>query len=170
MSSLSRDPLSQPILQKYGCAGQPLRLYVHARKSVDPQFIGCMRLLAMASNVSKLHRAETIGMMKSWPETAVSEKRIETAAAELAINALQTVLNRLSSSSNEIRQRYGQEAVAAHPALRVREAETMIAVSLLKSMKELQLIGSNDYIFEALRESTAVRRKQRGRRKSAKSL
>jgi len=37
----------------------------------------------------------------------------------------------------------------------VREAETMVVVSLLKSMKELQLVSSNEYLFEAVRDATS---------------
>jgi len=130
-----------------------LRLYVEATKVVDQHFLSCMRMLAMAGHASKLQRAERTGWMKDWPKTMAMTRPLETAAAELAISSLQQVLNRLSSSSPEIRQRYGNDAVSARPTVRVREAETMVVVGLLKAMKELQLLSSNEYLFEALQDS-----------------
>lgn len=163
VSGVVRDPQSQPILKKYGCGAQPLKLYVQARKSIDPHFLSCMRMLALASNASKLQRVERSGWMKSWPDTNPVGRQTETAAAGLAINVLQQVLNRLGSSSAEIRQRYGGDAVATRPTVRVRESETMVVVGLLKSMKELQLLSGNEYLFDALHEKT---KKKKGSGKS----
>lgn len=154
VSAAKRDPPSQPILQKYGCGAQPLRLYVSAQKNVDQHFISCMRMLALASNVSKLTRAEQKGWMHSWPVTEMAGKKVEATAVELAIGSLQQVLSRLGSSSAEMRQRFGNDAAAKRPSVQVREAETMIVVGLLKSMKELQLVASNEYLYEALHESS----------------
>jgi len=159
-----REAQVQATLQKYGCGAQPLRLYVQARKSVDPHFLSCMRMLALASNATRLQRTEQNGWMRNWPETIVASRQTELAAAELAISSLQQVLTRLGSSSAEIRQRYGNDAVAARPTIRVREAETMVVVGLMKSMKELQLLSGNEYLFEALRETT--RKKKTGREKA----
>jgi len=120
-----------------------------------------MRMLAMANNVSKLQRVEKQGWFKTWPDTMLVSRQVEAQASELAVTSLQQILNRLSSSSPEIRQRYGSDAVAARPTVRVREAETMVVVSLLKAMKELQLVSGNEYLFEALRESTKSSKKAR---------
>jgi hypothetical protein len=164
VSSARRDPESLPTLQKYNCAAQPLRLYVLAQKSVDEQFMSCMRMLALAGNYSKLKRAAKKGWLDRWPATGMVDQRTEAAATELGINALQQVLNRLGSSSAQMRSRFGADSAAARPTVHVREAETMIVVGLLKSIKELQLVSSNDYLFEALRESDGVNRPKEGRR------
>jgi len=141
VGTVPRDPQSQPILEKYGCGAQPLQLYLHARKAPDPHFLGCMRMLAVASNHTRLLKAERSNWTKAWPDTGPIGRQAEAAAAELAIGSLQQALNRLSSPSLEIRRRYGGDAVAARPAVRVREAEAMVVVNLLKSMKELQLLS-----------------------------
>lgn len=144
VSSARRDPEALPFLEKYGCASQPLQLYVMQQKSVDNQFMSCMRLLAMASNATRLKRAESKGWFERWPETKMIDQRSEATATELGIGALQQVLNRLGSSSAQMRQRFGSDTAAARPTVHVREAETMIVVGLLKSMKELQLVSSTD--------------------------
>merc|ERR1740130_2291576 len=91
--------------------------------------------------------------MNRWPVTGMVDQKTEAAATELAINVLQQVLSRLGSSSAQMRQRFGADTAAARPTVHVREAETMIVVGLLKSMKELQLVSSSEYLFEALKES-----------------
>lgn len=164
VSGVPRDPLSQPLLQKYGCGTQPLRFYLQARKVIDPHFLSCMRLLALAGNVSRVERVERNGWMNAWPDTSAANRQSEAAAADLAISSLQQALQRLGGSGADIRQRFGSDPLAARPTMRVREAETMIVVSLLKSMKELQLLSGNEYLFEALRDSqkkTQKKKKQR---------
>lgn len=153
VSAARRDPEALPTVQKYGCASQPLQLYVMAQKSVDNQFMSCMRLLALAANNTKLQRAANKGWFSKWPSTGMVDQRTEATATELGIGALQQVLNRLGSSSAQMRQRFGGDTAASRPTVHVREAETMIVVGLLKSMKELQLVSSSEYLFEALRES-----------------
>eukprot|EP00927_Polykrikos_kofoidii_P050323 TRINITY_DN44235_c0_g1_i1.p1 TRINITY_DN44235_c0_g1~~TRINITY_DN44235_c0_g1_i1.p1 ORF type:complete len:513 (+),score=79.63 TRINITY_DN44235_c0_g1_i1:120-1658(+) len=153
VSSVSRDPLAQPFLDKYGCGTQPLILYVQAQKVVDPHFISCMRMLALSRNVSKLQRAENAGWTQRWPATGLVDRKTETLAAELAISALQQALTRLSNANTEIRQRFGGDLLVARPTVRVREAETTLIVGLLKSVKELQLVSSNEYLFDALRDT-----------------
>ncbi|CAK0807318.1 unnamed protein product, partial [Prorocentrum cordatum] len=148
------DPEAQPLLQKFGCGAQPLRLFVQARRGVDPLFMGCMRMLALAGNASTLRRAVEQGWAESWPHTGVLRRAAEAAAAELAVGALQLALGRLGGSGAEIRGRFGGDPVALRPTVRVREAETMVVVGLLKSMRELQLLSANEYLYEALREST----------------
>merc|ERR1712113_944551 len=122
-----------------------------------------MRVLSIANNYTKLARVEKSGWFKAWPETNQIGRQSEIAAAGLAITTLQNLLSRLSASSGEIRQRYGGDAVATRPTVRVRESETMVIVGLLKSMKELQLLSGNDYLFEALRETTKKKRSSGGR-------
>jgi len=161
VSSANRDAAAQATLDRFGCGAQPLNLYVHAQKVVDPHFLGCMRMLALAGNATLLRRAERAGWLKNWPQTGMVDRRTEAAATELAVNSLSQVLGRLGGSSTEIRQRFGGDAVATRPTVKVREAETMIVVGLLKSMKELQLVSSNEYLFEALRESQGKRKKQK---------
>ncbi|CAE8623826.1 unnamed protein product [Polarella glacialis] len=160
VASAKRDPKSQPILQKYGCAAQPLALYVKAERSVDPFFLSCMRMLVLAQNVTKLQRAELKGWMEAWPETIPLDQRTEAAAAALAVDVLQQALDRMGSSSAEMRQRFGGDTVAARPTVHVREAETMVIVGLLKSMKELAVLTSHEYLFEALKESQRADRKK----------
>merc|ERR1719161_1609923 len=89
---------------------------------------------------------------------------MEVAATELGIGALQQVLARMGSSSAQMRQRFGGDTAAARPTVHVREAETMIVVGLLKSMKELQLVSSNEYLFETLRNSPG----EGGKKKASK--
>merc|ERR1740130_1715043 len=91
--------------------------------------------------------------MNRWPVTGMVDQKTEAAATELAINVLQQVLARIGSSSALMKQRFGADTAAARPTVHVREAETMIVVGLLKSMKELQLVSSSEYLFDALRES-----------------
>lgn len=50
-------------------------------------------------------------------------------------------LDRLSQSSGELRQGFGADSVVQRPTVRVREVETMLLLSLLKSMKELLLLS-----------------------------
>lgn len=170
MSSVAKDPQSDPILQRYGCGGQPLRLYIQARKSVDPQFLSCMRLIALSTNASRLqHIVERSKWAKAWPETAMISRQGEALAAELAILVLQQALHRLGNSSAEIRQRFGNDPVAVRPTVRVREAETMVVVGLLTSMKELQLLSGNEYLFESLVDSTRGQRARRRRGESGPS-
>jgi len=157
VSGVRRDPASHTLLQKFGCAAQPLNLYVIQQKSVDAQFMSCMRLLALASNATRLNRADKKGWLDRWPVTRMIDQKTEAAATEIGINALQQVLTRLGSSSAHMRQRFGDDTAAARPTVHVREAETMIVVSLLKSMKELQLVSSSEYLFEALKESDGGR-------------
>jgi len=121
-----------------------------------------MRMLALAANATRLQRVERTGWARSWPDTGLVGRQTEAVAAELAIGALQQVLQRLGGSGTEIRQRYGSDTVAARPAIRVREAETMLVIGLLKSMKELQVLSSNEYLFEALRETTRKKKANRG--------
>lgn len=153
VSSARRDDEAMPILQEYGCASQPLHLYVMQQKSVDNKFMSCMRMIALAANATRLRRAIKKGWLERWPVTGMVDQRTEATATELGIGSLQQVLNRLGSSSAQMRQRYGGDTAAARPTVHVREAETMIVVGLLKSMKELQLVSSSEYLFEALRES-----------------
>merc|ERR1711924_494676 len=103
--------------------------------------------------MGRLQRAINKGWMDRWPITGMVDQRSEAAATELGISSLQQVLHRLGSSSAQMRQRFGSDTAAARPTVHVREAETMIVVGLLKSMKELQLVSSSEYLFEALRES-----------------
>lgn len=152
VSTARRDPEALPYLQKFGCAAQPLHLYVVAQKSVDAQFMSCMRLLALAANVTRLKRAESKGWMERWPVTGLVDQRTEATATELGVAALQQVLGRLGSSSQQMRQKFGGDTAAARPTVHVREAETMIVVGLLKSMKELQLVSSSEYLYDALRQ------------------
>lgn len=154
VSAAARDPEAQPLLQEFGCGAQPLRLFVQARRGVDPLFMGCMRMLALAGNASALRRAVERGWAGSWPRTGVLRRSAEAAAAELAVGALQQALGRLGASGAEIRGRFGGDPVALRPTVRVREAETMVVVGLLKSMRELQLLSANEYLYEALRENT----------------
>lgn len=161
VSSASRDPQAEATLRRYGCGGQPLRLFVQAHTSIDQHFLSCMRMLALAANATRLHRVEQTGWTRHWPETSVVNRQTEMVAAEVAISALQQVLQRLGGSGDEIRKRYGSDAVAARPTVRVREAETMVVIGLLKSMKELQLLSSNEYLFEALRETTREKKASR---------
>jgi len=163
VSAAKKDPATLPVLQKYGCAAQPLYLYVMQQKSVDNQFMGCMRLLALAANATRLQRAEKKGWFDRWPVTGMVDQKTEAAATELGINALQQVLSRLGSSSAQMRQRFGGDTAAARPTVHVREAETMIVVGLLKSMKELQLVSSSEYLFEALKEDGGRDNRARGR-------
>lgn len=162
VSSMPRDPASQPILDEFGCGGQPLSLYVTQAKgaeAIDPLFMGCMRMISLARNASKLRRAARIGWLSEWPDTKMIDQRTELAAAELALNALQPVLNRLATNTLEIQRRFGEDSIAMHPTIRVREAETAIFVNLVKAMKELQLVSHNEYLFEALQhESYASKR------------
>eukprot|EP00928_Gymnodinium_smaydae_P029650 TRINITY_DN22273_c0_g2_i1.p1 TRINITY_DN22273_c0_g2~~TRINITY_DN22273_c0_g2_i1.p1 ORF type:complete len:565 (-),score=129.72 TRINITY_DN22273_c0_g2_i1:108-1652(-) len=155
VSAAPRDPLAQPVLDRYGCGAQPLQLYVHVQKAVDPQFLACMRLLALSANATQVERAVRAGWAKNWPDTGLIDRAGETAATELAIASLQQALARLGGANGEIRQRYGRDVVAARPAMRVRQAETMIVVGLLKAMKELQLVSSSEYLFEALHDEQA---------------
>merc|ERR1712046_396171 len=111
--------------------------------------------LALARNVSQLQRAENAGWLDNWPETGLVDRKTETLATEIAVTALQQIFTRLGSSSTEIRQRFGSDTVAARPSVKIREAETMIAVGLLKSMKELQLVAGSEYLFEALKDTKA---------------
>jgi len=157
-----RDPKSQHILAKYGCGTVPLSLFVTAERRVDPLFLSCMRMLALAGNATRLQLAEQRGWTEDWPETDPFDQRTEAAAAEIAVEALQQALERLSSSSAEARQRFGSDTLVARPVMRVREAETMMVVSLLKTMRELALLSSHEYLFEALRDSQKeIRRKAR---------
>eukprot|EP00929_Paragymnodinium_shiwhaense_P119027 TRINITY_DN90914_c0_g1_i1.p1 TRINITY_DN90914_c0_g1~~TRINITY_DN90914_c0_g1_i1.p1 ORF type:complete len:515 (+),score=56.92 TRINITY_DN90914_c0_g1_i1:119-1663(+) len=153
VSGAARDAEAQQTLDRFGCGAQPLRLYLTAQKTVDPHFISCMRMLALASNASKLQRAEKAGWLDTWPDTGMVDRKTELQASELAVSALQGALQRLGSSNAEIRQRFGSDPLARRPTVRVRESESMILLGLLKSMKELQLVGSNEYLFEALKDS-----------------
>lgn len=168
VSSAKRDPDSLSTLHQYNCGTQPLQLYVMAQKSVDAHFMSCMRMLALAANHTRLKRAQKKGWLDKWPVTGMVDQKTETAATELGINALQQVLGRLGSSSTQMRQRFGNDAAAARPTVHVREAETMIVVGLLKSMKELQLVSSSEYLFEAIKDSEKSGRpkssRQAGRR------
>lgn len=146
----ARDPRSTVLLQKYGCAGQPLGLFVTSQRRVDPFFMACMRMLAVAQNASTLLRAEQVGWMQNWPETAPFDQKNEVSAAELAVNALEQALDRIEASNAEIRQKFGGDTIPARATLRVREAETMVIVGLLKTMKELALLSSHEYLFEAM--------------------
>lgn len=153
VSAARRDPEAQTTLNQYGCGSQPLHLYVMAQKSVDAHFMSCMRMLALAANATKLRRAEGKGWMNRWPVTGMVDQKTEAAATELAINVLQQVLARIGSSSALMKQRFGADTAAARPTVHVREAETMIVVGLLKSMKELHMVSGNEYLFEALRDT-----------------
>lgn len=155
VSTVKRDPATQSVLHQRGCGSQPLHLYVIQQKSVDAHFMSCMRLLALAANATRLKRAEKKGWMDRWPVTGMVDQKTEATATELGIGALQQVLGRLGSSSSQMRQRFGHDTAAARPTVHVREAETMIVVSLLKSMKELQLVSSSEYLFEALQSDGA---------------
>lgn len=167
VSSAKRDAASQPLLDKYGCGAQPLQLFIETQKTVDQRFIGCMRLLALASNASRLQALERKGFFDEWPATSSANRRTEVAAVDLAIETLSHVLNRLSSKGAVIKQRFGADTVAQRPCAKVREAETMLVVSLLKSMKELQAIARDEFLFDNLRDSERERRRaSRAKRKA----
>lgn len=70
-------------------------------------------------------------------------------------------LDRLSQWSGELRQGFGADSVVQRPTVRVREVETMLLLSLLKSMKELLLLSGNEYLYENLLElqRAALRRR-----------
>jgi len=152
LGNLKRDPKVEPALRHYGCDAQPLRLYVQQAKIVDHHFLGCMRLLAMASLPSKLKKAVKAGWLAKWPHTALVDQETDATAADIAINALTRILTTLGTTTAEARQRYGGDAVAARPLAKVRETETMIVVDLLKTMKELQLVASSEYLFQAMKD------------------
>ena len=61
-------------------------------------------------------------------------------------------MERLSQSTAELQRRFGADSVVQRPTVRVREVETMLLLSLLKSMKELLLLSKNEYLFEHLLE------------------
>lgn len=106
-----------------------------------------------AADPEMLQRLETRGWFDNWPRTLPIDQRNEQSAAQLAVELFQKVLERLTQSNNELRQRFGSASVVQRPCVRVREAETMVVVSLLKSMQELALLSSNEYLFEALRDA-----------------
>jgi len=145
------------MMQKYGClsATQNLNLIVPISRDVDPTFLSCMRMAI--ADTEQLQRLETRGWFTTWPRTMPIDQRNEQSAAQLAVELLQKALERLTQSNAELRQRFGSASVVQRPCVRVREAETMVVVSLLKSMQELALLSSNEYLFEALRDA------QRGR-------
>lgn len=144
MSNFTRDPLSQPILNKYGCGSQPLRLYVQAQKSTDPLFLSCMRMLALSTEAKKLRKAHKTGWMANWPHTEKVNAQYETTAAAIAVHTLQHALDRLSTSNSKIRQRFGGDSVALRQTVKVREAEMLVIVSMLKSMKDWSIGPQHD--------------------------
>lgn len=152
LSSRLKGP-SVPLMQKYGCLSQTqnLNLIVPVSRDVAPAFLSCMRMAA--ADPEMLQRLETRGWFDNWPRTLPIDQRNEQSAAQLAVELLQKVLERLTQSNNELRQRFGSASVVQRPCVRVREAETMVVVSLLKSMQELALLSSNEYLFEALRDA-----------------
>jgi len=152
LSSRLKGP-SVPLMQKYGCLSQTqnLNLIVPVSRDVAPAFLSCMRMAA--ADPEMLQRLETRGWFDNWPLTLPIDQRNEQSAAQLAVELLQKVLERLTQSNNELRQRFGSASVVQRPCVRVREAETMVVVSLLKSMQELALLSSNEYLFEALRDA-----------------
>lgn len=160
-SKVDKDSLA--ILDKYGCGASPLQMYVKASKNIEPRFIGCMRMLAMSYNASRLARIEKPPLlwMQDWPHTHLIDQHVEMAATQIAIDLLQQALEGLSSVNSQIRQKYGSDVVAARPTAKVREAETMILVQLLKTMKELQVVASNEYLFDTLRETQKKRKPKR---------
>lgn len=148
VSDAKRDDKAQALLDRYECGARPLRLYMTAQKSVDQRFFGCMRLLALAGNSSRMLKANRSGWLKNWPNTTAHSRSAEAQATELAINALQQVLNKIGTSSAAIRKDFGNDAVATRPTVKVREAETMVVVALLKSMKELQLVTNHSQLYD----------------------
>lgn len=148
VSETKRDEKAQILLDSYGCGERPLRLYMTAQKSVDHRFFGCMRLLAMAGNSTRLLKASRSGWLDDWPNTTALSRSAESQATELAVSALQQVLTKIGTSSAKIRKDFGTDAVATRPTVKVREAETMVVVALLKSMKELQLVTSNNQLYD----------------------
>merc|ERR1719198_2169741 len=107
--------------------------------------------------------------MSEWPNTRLDSRKTEMAAVDLAINVLSQVLSRLSGTSADIKKRFGGDTVAERPSAKVREVETMLVISMLKSMKELQVVAKNEYLYENLQEeerertSKTPRRDPRGR-------
>eukprot|EP00435_Cladocopium_sp_Y103_P074789 s46_g51.t1 len=132
---------SVPLMQKYGCLSQTqnLNLIVPVSRDVDPAFLSCMRMAS--ADPEMLQRLETRGWFDRWPRTLPIDQRNEQSAAQLAVELLQKVLERLTQSNSELRQRFGSASVVQRPCVRVREAETMVVVSLLKSMQELALLS-----------------------------
>eukprot|EP00747_Dinoflagellata_sp_TGD_P186849 gnl/TRDRNA2_/TRDRNA2_44179_c0_seq1.p1 gnl/TRDRNA2_/TRDRNA2_44179_c0~~gnl/TRDRNA2_/TRDRNA2_44179_c0_seq1.p1 ORF type:complete len:632 (+),score=111.42 gnl/TRDRNA2_/TRDRNA2_44179_c0_seq1:96-1991(+) len=159
-STYPRDPEAEPILQKYGCGGRPLQLYIQTQKDVDQRFMGCMRMLALASNASTLRRAEKTGWLSAWPQNGLVDQHNEATAADIAVSALQKILDRLTNTSTEIRQRHGAGLLTQYPAARVCEAEMLLVANLIKSMKELQLVSSNEYLFDTVKDAEIVRKEK----------
>jgi len=143
-----RDLAAQPLLDLYGCGAQPLRLRVTQDRGVE-RFLECMRMLALAGNASKLRHAQQRGWVPQHSYNRVSE----AAAVEIAISSLQGALHSIGETSAELRQYFGGDSIAAHPALRVRTAETKAILDILKTMKDLQIVVSNEYLYEALQQA-----------------
>ncbi|CAJ1426937.1 unnamed protein product, partial [Effrenium voratum] len=142
-----------PLMQKYGCGTQTLNLVVKLQRSIDPTFLSCVRLLAASEVPGLVPKLEKRGWFDRWPQTLPIDQSTEHSAAQLASEMLQKALERLSQSNAELKQRFGSDNVQARPVVRVREVETMVVVSLLKSMQELALLSSYEYLFEALRDA-----------------
>mmetsp|Transcript_45820 Transcript_45820/g.106467 ORF Transcript_45820/g.106467 Transcript_45820/m.106467 type:complete len:491 (+) Transcript_45820:72-1544(+) len=156
VSSLLRDVGTQTVLAEYGCSSQPLSLYVQSDRGVDRRFLACMRLLSLATDGKKLQRALDQGWTRTWPDTLPLSHRDEGKAIELGIASLLQALGRLRSSSTDIKQHFGTDPVAERPTLKVREAETMLILGLLKSLKELQLVVSDGNLYEAFVQEMRV--------------
>eukprot|EP00397_Hematodinium_sp_SG-2012_P024732 GEMP01025778.1.p1 GENE.GEMP01025778.1~~GEMP01025778.1.p1 ORF type:complete len:493 (+),score=100.39 GEMP01025778.1:19-1497(+) len=165
--TLTLDAETTEILEKYECIGQgsswmpfdrtkpSLRLFVtHHHRQIPKHFMSCLRLLAASKDGTdgkRLQVMETQDYMSKWPQTKMASQQIELKAAELALALLQKNVDAILSVNKEVRKTFGADNVAARPSTKVREAETMILVSLLKSMNELHVMASSPDLYWQLK-------------------
>jgi len=161
------DDDSSAVLEKYECVSlgslwtpvdptKPLvRLFVsHLHRQIPKHFMSCLRLLAASKegqDGAQLRALEKRGYMEKWPETAMISQTIEVKAASLALLLLQEKVEALMAGNKQVRETFGADNVAARPTTKVREAETLILVSLLNSMNELHMVVSSHDLYAQLK-------------------
>mmetsp|Transcript_101689 Transcript_101689/g.232848 ORF Transcript_101689/g.232848 Transcript_101689/m.232848 type:complete len:199 (+) Transcript_101689:147-743(+) len=147
-----------PTLKKWQCLeadGRTSLFLLRHTKNIDFRFLSCMRLFVLGHEQEKLATLEKDGWFSEWPRTYLVDKEVEVEAAHLATDLLDSRLQKMMSVNLEIRETMGGKSVNDHPTAKVREAETMILVQLVKSMNELRMVASVDHLYARLKEGEA---------------
>jgi len=112
-----------------------------------------LRLFTLRDKIRDVSKYVEDFPQNTWPVDQPSELQV----TKLAASILQPQLDKLISSNRLIRTTFGADYVASRPTSKVREAETIMLVQLLKSINEVTLIAANPDLFEKiLQERTLV--------------
>uniref|UniRef100_A0A0G4FR39 Uncharacterized protein n=1 Tax=Chromera velia CCMP2878 TaxID=1169474 RepID=A0A0G4FR39_9ALVE len=129
------------------------------KASINRLFYSCLRL-GVAAEVPKLFwkLRNSKAFMGDWPRTRSLTLLSETSAITFGADLLKSKLDRLVSSSEELKQRLsGAGTVGDFPLVQVRAEEVELLVGILRTIREVMEVIKVPVLFDAYQEAEGGR-------------